>query len=364
MPLIGYRSSLPVSAFLIWMAIWCELALAGYAHDPGLSTAIIQTDDGGLMIQHAFAPSDVLQLLLEADGAPAASEKDNSEALASRLRSAAPELWEVRAAGRVIHGRLLSVAPVTGDNIEFNILFPATAPHAEFMAKFLDGFPAGHRVFVTLKSATGNTEWLLSRESPSFQSDVSQPKTPPRFAAFVRLGIEHIWTGYDHLLFLLGLLIVCQRARSVVTIISCFTLAHSITLTCATLGWVNASPRYIEPLIAASIAFIGAENLWLKGREPRGRAFLTFAFGLIHGFGFASVLKDLGVGTAGSSIAVPLFSFNLGVELGQLAITAVVLPIVWRLRRNAYFARRTVPLVSAAVLVLGLYWLCERLIPV
>src|SRR6202008_2061461 len=102
--------------------------------------------------------------------------------------------------------------------------------------------------------------------------------------------------------------------------------------------FVNATIRITEPAIAASIVFVGVENLIRRGAEPRGRWALTFAFGLIHGFGFASVLRDLGVGSGGQSIAMPLFTFNAGVEIGQITIAAIVLPIIWQLRKNETFA--------------------------
>jgi hydrogenase/urease accessory protein HupE len=180
------------------------------------------------------------------------------------------------------------------------------------------------------------------------------------FASFVRLGVEHIWTGYDHLLFLLALLAVCASFRASVRVISCFTLGHSLTLALATLDWVNLPARYTEPLIAASIVYVGAENLLRRGTEPRRRGVLTFGFGLIHGFGFASVLRELGVGVNGSGLAMPLFSFNLGVELGQIAIAAVVLPLLWQLRKQEWFLRRGVPAISALVALAGFYWLLAR----
>jgi hypothetical protein len=102
-------------------------------------------------------------------------------------------------------------------------------------------------------------------------------------------------------------------------VITCFTLAHSVTLGLAALDFVTLSPRLVEPLIAASIVFVGVENL-LRRDDPRGRWALTLAFGLIHGFGFAGVLKDAGLGSSGAALLVPLFSFNLGVELGQVEL--------------------------------------------
>ena len=182
----------------------------------------------------------------------------------------------------------------------------------------------------------------------------------PVFAPFVRLGVEHIWTGYDHLLFLLALLAVCASFRASVRVISCFTLGHSLTLALATLVWVNLPSRITEPLIAASIVYVGVENLLGRGAEPRGRGVLTFGFGLIHGFGFASVLRELGVGVNGSGLALPLFSFNFGVELGQIVIAALVLPLLWQLRKWEWFLRLGVPAISALVVLAGLYWLIAR----
>lgn len=181
-----------------------------------------------------------------------------------------------------------------------------------------------------------------------------------RFWDFLQLGVRHIWTGYDHLLFLFGLLVVCRSFRSVVIIISCFTVAHSVTLALVTLGAVHLPANLVEPLIAASILFVGGENLARRGAEPKGRGAVAFGFGLIHGFGFANVLRDLGVGSSGSGVAIPLLGFNLGVELGQLAVAVLALPLLWQLRKSSAFERVGVPILSGLVAAVGLYWLLER----
>jgi len=115
----------------------------------------------------------------------------------------------------------------------------------------------------------------------------------------------------------------------------------------------------VEPMIAASIIYVGLENVWR--REVKRRWMLTFAFGLVHGFGFASALKDLGVG-AGVKAVAPLLSFNLGVEIGQIAVAALVLPLIWKLRRHPRFVIRYVPACSILVALAGGYWLIERTI--
>ena len=131
------------------------------------------------------------------------------------------------------------------------------------------------------------------------------------------------------------------------------------SLAIATLNLVQIPTRIVEPLIAASIVYVGMENLFSRG-EPKGRWVLTFAFGLIHGFGFASVLRELGVGANGSSIAGPLISFNLGVEMGQLAVAAIALPLIWKLQARPVFVQRWVPASSVMVVLLGGYWFIQR----
>lgn len=349
------------------------------AHDPGISTAQGQVFADRFELTTGFAPADAQQLL-----PPSARPREKwtdaeFDTVRPQLAGLAPLLWEVRAGESVLAPRESKVELLPGDNVSFLLVFPLP-PGVEkltLLAPRIPDLPTGHRQFVIISDERGSTltKKLLSAKdgtlevelgttpregrvaaSPSAESAVGAPT----FWGFIRLGVEHIWTGYDHLLFLFALLIVCRTFRSIVAIVSCFTLAHSITLALATLNVVHLPFGFVEPAIAASIVFVGAENLWRRGEEPRGRWMLTFAFGLIHGFGFASVLRDLGVGRGSEGIAVPLLTFNLGVELGQIAVAALILPIVWQLRKNEKFVRRGVPLLSALVVAAGLYWFFER----
>jgi len=122
---------------------------------------------------------------------------------------------------------------------------------------------------------------------------------------------------------------------------------------------LNIPERIVEPLIAITIVYVGIENMVLK-REPKRRWLLTFAFGLIHGFGFASVLRGLGIASASGGIAVPLFSFNLGVEIGQVAVAAVLLPFIWQFSKRPDFALRWIPACSVVVALAGGYWFIAR----
>jgi hydrogenase/urease accessory protein HupE len=180
------------------------------------------------------------------------------------------------------------------------------------------------------------------------------------FGTFFELGVTHILRGHDHLLFLLGLWIVCVRWQQLVWIVTSFTVAHSLTLAAATLGWVRVPDAFIEPAIAATIAFVGIENIVRRG-EPKGRVVVTFAFGLLHGFGFSNVLRAALAGAGSDVPFLPLLAFNLGVETGQLVATAIGLPLIWWLRRQTRTKRHVVPVGSGIVALAGLFWLVERL---
>lgn len=352
-----------------------------WAHDPGLSTAQGELRADGLVLTTGFAPADVEMLLPPT--APRAERWGPAEfeAVRDHLVVLAAQLWEIRSGGTLLPPSGLRVELLPGDNVSFQlrVVPPQGASALSLRAAKLAGLPSSHRQFVMIADQGGlmvakkllstrdlslevplvTTGRVAASSSASDSPGATEAADLPSAWAFLRLGMEHIWTGYDHLLFLFALLVVCRTFRSIVVIVTCFTLAHSLTLALATLQLVHLPARVVEPLIAATIVFVGLENLLSRGREPRGRWALTFGFGLIHGFGFASVLRDLGVG-GGTGILMPLFTFNLGVEVGQVAIAALVLPLVWRLRKNETFLLRGVPALSAVVSAMGLYWLLQR----
>jgi hydrogenase/urease accessory protein HupE len=178
---------------------------------------------------------------------------------------------------------------------------------------------------------------------------------------FVPSGIEHIIIGPDHVLFLVGLLLLGGSLGRLAAIVTAFTIGHSVTLSLAALDIVTPPARLIEPAIALSIVFVGADNLLVrKATAPRDiRAFVAGVFGLVHGFGFASVLKEFGL--PASALGWSLFSFNLGVEIGQLAIVAAVASILTTIRRrNAMLWERLAVAGSVLVILAGGYWFVER----
>ena len=175
-----------------------------------------------------------------------------------------------------------------------------------------------------------------------------------RLKQFFVFGVEHILIGYDHILFLLSL-IIASRFRELVNIVTAFTVAHSITLALATLQWVEIPATLVETLIALTIVYTAIENFWIK--EIKGRWKLTFLFGLIHGFGFAGVLRELDLPAQG--FVRSLLAFNVGVEVGQLLIVSLLaLPIAWL--TSTKYGNQLRLTISAMIAIFGLGWFLDR----
>lgn len=193
-----------------------------------------------------------------------------------------------------------------------------------------------------------------------------------QFLSFGREGVWHIWIGVDHILFIISLLLPAvlifayRRWRptprfapalwDTFRVVTAFTVAHSITLSLAALGVISLPSRLVESAIAASVALAAANNLWPVVRG--GRWLVAFVFGLIHGFGFASVLTDLGLPK--ETLLVALVSFNLGVEVGQLVIVSLFLPLAFALRATWVYQRLVMAGGSVVVVLIALIWLAER----
>jgi len=183
------------------------------------------------------------------------------------------------------------------------------------------------------------------------------------FATYVRHGIEHIALGFDHLLFVVGLMLIVRDWRKLVKAVTAFTAAHSITLTCATLGWVTLPSPPVETMIAISIVLVAAE----VARMERGQLSLAimrpwvvaFAFGLLHGFGFAGALVELGLPRG--DIPLALLAFNIGVELGQLAFIAVLLSAVYAVRQVIAIPRQAIVASAYGIGIVAAFWSVQRL---
>lgn len=229
-----------------------------------------------------------------------------------------------------------------------------------------------HKGLLRLQYEGNTTTGIFSPEKAVQRFTLSAPNRLHQFIDYAREGVWHIWIGYDHILFLLALLLPAVVVRrggkweavaafkpafiAVLKIVTAFTLAHSITLTLATLGVISLPSRWVESTIAASVVIAAVNNLFPLFRERRW--VMAFLFGLIHGFGFASVLTDLGLPQ--KALVLALVGFNLGVEAGQMAIVAVFLPAAYWLR-DSWFYRRPI-LIGGSVLIaiVASIWLTER----
>lgn len=216
-----------------------------------------------------------------------------------------------------------------------------------------------HSHIVQLGAGEDAREAVLTAQNPTAILSVGEKSFLVTAAGFVKLGVQHIFTGYDHLAFLVGLLVVTTTLRSLLKIVTAFTFAHSITLALATFDIVSVPARLIESLIALSIAYIALENFTGKALVHRWK--ITFLFGLVHGFGFSNVLKEMAL--TRRNLAISLFSFNGGVELGQLAFVALVFPLVCLAGRSCW-RREFLAATSIAIGALGLFWFVQRVLAV
>jgi hypothetical protein len=229
-----------------------------------------------------------------------------------------------------------------------------------------------HRGLLRVEHGKDSQTGILSPDKPRMQVDAQARSRLEQFADYVREGVWHIWIGFDHILFLVSLLLPsvfvflhnrwepAARFRDtfwdVFRVATSFTVAHSITLSLAALSVIALPSRLVESTIALSVVLAALNNLWplVHGR----RWLVAFGFGLIHGFGFASVLADLGLPR--NALLLALVGFNVGVELGQLAIIAAFLPLAYGMRRTWAYRRVIFVGGSAAIALVAAIWMVER----
>lgn len=355
-----------VFLLLLLQSVWV------YAHPPGLSSVDVALKAESVDVKVTFALQDIEAFApMDSDLDAEVSDAERDAAKPSIAKLLAEQL-------RVeIDGR--DYVPENPGQVSFDeqnnahVLFhyPA-APKQQVVlqSRFLALLPEGHQQYIVVKDAGGKTlnEKMLGKNADKIVISLGagqdgQTKTEhsafTAFIDFLKLGIEHIVTGYDHLLFLFALLAVTHSFWPAIKIITFFTVAHSITLACAGLNIVELPSSFVEPFIAATIIYVGVENI-IRGDHPKGRHWLTFGFGLIHGFGFASVLREMEISSGDTGILLPLLSFNLGIETGQIAVAAVVLPCIWWLNNKPAIAEKFLKICSLLVSLMGTYWLLER----
>ncbi len=364
-------------------AFLCLSALTAPAHEPSKSYLNLTLRDGVWTGDWRIPIADLRKAtptLAEGDASVSATQ---IQARASDIAAYAFSHLSMACDGKAATPRLLESQPALeqlsdGQYLLFEFAFDGAARAQTLSVKYTLFFETNslHRGLARIEAGAKTIVAAFSPEHPTqeFRFDLVQPWR--QFLTFLREGVWHIWTGYDHILFLLALLLPAVLVRenghwrevgafrpaffNVLKIVTAFTIAHSLTLSLATLGLVRLPSRLTESAIAVTVALAAANNLWPVTRE-RGWI-VAFGFGLVHGFGFATALSDLGL--ARGSLALTLFGFNLGVEIGQLSIVAAFLPAAFALRRTWLYQAPVLRLGSACIVMIAAAWGAERVMDV
>ena len=343
-------------------------ARPGAAHEINTSYSVVSVRSDSVRLILSIDEADLIrldpQIDVNGDGLLYRDEvRGGGEAMALKLQ----DRLSTEVDGEPHTPEMLSAAPeVDADgNLFLRIVYDvplADEPPATLvldLEKFLQApLLDEHKNLVRVFVASDQPELLavLSASSPVGQFQLREEvDLLAQVMHFVWLGVEHIFIGYDHIMFLAALIVIGSRLGPLVKIVSAFTVAHSITLILAALEIVSLPTRWVEAGIALSIAYVALENFWIRGASHRWM--LTFAFGFVHGFGFANVLRDLGLPSQG--LVPSLLAFNVGVEIGQVVIVAILLPgILWAAKHG--HQQRLVQVASAVILLFGVGWFVER----
>ncbi|MCB1675992.1 MAG: HupE/UreJ family protein [Halioglobus sp.] len=346
------------------------------AHDPGLSRARIQLQESALALQMEFSLQDFEALLpLELDSAgamPAAA----MQAVRQQLLSIIGDSVAVSQADVLLPAQSRELELGSDLAVRVELRYRLAGPAAiSLRVPLLEKLARGHRQYLSVWDADGRLlgRHLLEDGSPTPLAAASVPNRHEVFLPYLRQGVWHIWAGIDHILFLFTLLlpaVLVYRRRQwrpldevrpalvgMLKIVTAFTVAHSITLALAAGGIVSLPSSLVEPLIALSVLVAALNNM--RPVFPTSRWWMAFGFGLLHGFGFAGALAELGL--PGGAAVTALLAFNLGVEAGQLVIVAAVFPLAISLRRTLIYRRWLFNAGSAGAAVIASVWLFERL---
>ena len=307
------------------------------AHDPGLSTAKVTVGNEQIEVLLGFAQKDVESMLAAPTNAAGIDTSKDFAAIQSELESVAANEFNLYFGKRRAIPNQVTALRKDSQNIEISLHFQRpNFGQVSLVSTLFEWLPLGHRQFLSVQTTSGADlgQVLLSANENSLQIDlpadigysVASTKSSSAFA-FLKLGVEHIWLGIDHLLFVFGLLLLVKSRWMLLKTITAFTMAHSITLALATLGYVHLPGPALNAAIALSILLLGVEVV----RSRKGGTSITilhpwivaFAFGLLHGFGFASGLSVLGL--PAGDLPLALVMFNLGVEIGQVSFVLLIL---------------------------------------
>jgi hydrogenase/urease accessory protein HupE len=284
----------------------------------------------------------------------------------SVLKEAIDRRLQMRLDGKSIEKESASVSVDNANDLVIWQLAIAPQPKSfDVLARLYPDDKSSQTVVTVVRDGQASEEYLLNADHPMIAHEQLSPDALTVALQFVKQGIVHIFSGADHILFVIGLLITGGGIRSLIAVITAFTVAHSITLGLSATHILTMPACFVEPAIAASIVAIGLENLRALrknalARENQTLPYLAFFFGLIHGFGFASALSLVGMDL--QQLLLSLFSFNVGVEIGQATIILCMVPIISYLAQNKPSLFRKVAFVSSLLIAItGAIWFVQRL---
>lgn len=343
-----------------------------YGHDPFEVTSNIRIEKDALEIEVTMLAENAL---LIANNGKQVTQPLNQEVTAEQkavMQNAVSRLFTVTLDSTPLQPTDVQFAISDENDAVFSLQYPRPAAGSLVVdAIHLSILGEGHTNALTFTqngaTMAGGLRILHSADTIAqvhvapFTSDFHQQtgdSALSTFKQFFVLGFEHILEGLDHLLFLAGVLIVCKGVKDVLILVTSFTVAHSLTLFLTAVNALTLPAIIVEPLIAASIVFIGLDNVFLP-RNTRLRYILTFIFGLIHGLGFSAALQSMDI-AQNNHFLVVIASFNLGVEAVQVLLALVILPFLIGLHRTR-FHQAVVKLVSLAISVMGFFWFYRAL---
>lgn len=342
-------------AFLIFVALLAA-SVAARAHTTSTGLATLTVSGSTLTYRLTLVLGELPDEPARLFAAAADGEPGSVERVATALR----ERVTVRADdARCRPGRAVFQGSRLGDSrVTLELALHCPVPPARLVIRddWFDVLGSYYRTLARIEGPGGVREVAFLPDAREATIDLD-PGGRRHDTGFFRLGVEHILTGYDHVLFLGALLLRGGGLLSLVKIITAFTLAHSVTLAVAVLGLVTIPDRLVESLIAASISWVALENLLFLD-APSQRWVVSFLFGLVHGFGFASALRPLALPSW--NLALALLGFNLGVEAGQGIVIAVTLPLLFWMGRFAW-EPRLVRAISLGLAIVGVVWFVQRL---
>ena len=355
---------------------WLAVAQTAGAHSEGMTMSTVEIAREGVRIETVLPDRFFSASVSSAsEGAREAASMEQQVARGYALNAAGadcavsqpPEVWrlpDIRSRRYVVHYRCAEVPDLLSIHYALGAL--ADESHENYVQVRAAGQRAQNTFSAQQRDLVIPVSEFVERAGRPLDARLPAPDLlTPGPLGFLVLGFEHILGGLDHVVFLVGLFLVSLGSRAVLAVVSAFTLGHSVTLALSTLGIYSPLPSLAESGIALSVVYLGVSNLVAlrRGRDahavhpPRHRWLVALGFGLIHGFGFSYVLKDLGLpeGAMFSS----LLGFNAGVELGQLLVVAALIPLLSLAWRRLTYAPVSVAL-SIAIFVIGSFWLVER----